>query len=117
MLCGKVTPIFKSKGSSQKVSNYRLISLTSVACKIKEQLFQDKLLTHFSNNNLISKHQHGFPSQKSTITQLLQCVNDWFKTVDKKGLLGIIYLDITEPFDSASHKKLLSKLENEGITG
>ena len=116
-LCAKVTPIFKNKGTPQSVSNYRPISLTSIACKVMERLIRDKLVTYFSNNNIISKEQHGFLTHKSTTTQLLQCVNDWSKSLDSKGWVDVIYLDIAKAFDSVSHKKLLHKLQNVGITG
>ena len=116
-LRAKVTPIHKNKGSTQEVCNYRPISLTPPPCKVMERLVRDKLLTHFSNNNLSSKQQHGFLARKSTSTQLLQCINDWSKTLDNKGWVDVIYLDIAKAFDSVSHTKLLRKLENSGITG
>ena len=34
----RTTPVYKNKGSEQEVSNYRPISITSVICKILENI-------------------------------------------------------------------------------
>ena len=54
-----VTSVYK-KGSMQEPGNYRLISLTSVVCKIMERLVKGRLVTHLGTNNLIGDSQHGF---------------------------------------------------------
>ena len=53
----------------------------------------------------------------TTVTQLVECLNDWTKTLDDHGQTDIIYLDIAKAFDSVPHKKLLIALEKMGITG
>ena len=45
-LAADISPIFKNKGSENKVDNYRPISLTSVACKVMESMIADKLTLH-----------------------------------------------------------------------
>jgi hypothetical protein len=54
-----ITPVFKS-GDAACASNYRPISLTSVACKIMERLISVDLLHYLRRHNIITKHQHGF---------------------------------------------------------
>jgi hypothetical protein len=44
-----VTPIFKTGAKSQP-SNYRPVSLTSVACKMMESLIRDKITDHLELN-------------------------------------------------------------------
>ena len=46
-----VSPIYK-KGSKNKAENYRPISLTSIICKIMESFTKDRVLAHFTSNNL-----------------------------------------------------------------
>ena len=74
-------------------------------------------MDHLDRNSLISKAQHGFLSGKSTQTQLLECINDWTKSIDNKESIDVFYLDISKAFDTVSHPKLLKKLKCFGISG
>ena len=55
----EVTALYK-KGSKSDRGNYRPISLTSVCCKIREQLIRDDLMAYLLGNDLISNRQYGF---------------------------------------------------------
>ena len=35
------------------------------------------MLDYLHDNSLITRHQHGFLSRRSTVSNLLKCVNDW----------------------------------------
>jgi len=111
-----VTPIFK-KGKSCEVGNYRPISLTSLCCKIMESIIKDDILAYLLTKQLITRHQHGFLSRRSTGTQLLDCLNDWSLNIENKQSLDVIYIDFAKAFDSVVHRKLLSKLTSYGISG
>jgi hypothetical protein len=61
-LCWKqsiITPLFK-KDDPILASNYGPISLASIACKIKESVVCDALLTHLNTHKFLSANQHGF---------------------------------------------------------
>ena len=109
--------IYKGKCSRSDPSSYRPISLTSVACKLLEFILKKYLSLHLFKNDLLTGQQHGFLSKKSTETQLLQCVNDWTKSLDCKNAVDVFYLDISKAFDTVSHPKLIRKIEKYGITG
>lgn len=111
-----ITPVFK-KGNSQLPSQYRPISLTSVICKILERIVREKLLDYLLKNRIIPKDQHGFVPKKSTITNMLECLNNWSLNFDKKLNTDIIYLDYSKCFDTVCHSKLLHKLDKYGIQG
>ena len=66
----EVTAVYK-KGSQSDRGNYRPISLTSVYCKILEQLIRDYLMAHLLGNDLISNRQYGFVKGRSIALQLL----------------------------------------------
>jgi len=87
-----VAPVFK-KGKSTDVSNYRPISLTSLCCKLMESIIKDDILAHLLSKGLISRHQHGFLSRRSTGTQLIDCFNDWTLNIENKQSLDVIYID------------------------
>ena len=76
-----ITPLFK-KGQSSDPSNYRPVSITSVFGKIMERVIASSMLQHFKQNNLLNDNQHGFLSKKSTLTNLLESVNDWSITLN-----------------------------------
>lgn len=64
-----VSPIHKS-GDTDNIENYRPISILSAVAKIFDKLIYAHLLSKTSH--LISQHQHGFTSGKSTLTNLLK---------------------------------------------
>ena len=49
-----VTPIFK-KGSRSAPGNYRPVSLTSVCCKVMEQILKDAIVEHLDRNGIMRK--------------------------------------------------------------
>ncbi len=112
-----VSPIFKNKGSSSLVSNYRPISLTCVACKVMESILRDNIFSFLRERKLISPNQHGFTPGKSTVTQLIECLNSWHQSLDEGKAVDVIYLDFSKAFDTVSHQKLLEKLPSYGISG
>jgi hypothetical protein len=111
-----ITPIFK-KGDKTDPTNYRPIALTCTMCKIMETVIKDQILDFLLRNKLISKHQHGFMRHHSTATNLLECTHDWFVGLSNSNNIDVIYVDFSKAFDSIVFSKLLSKLEQCGITG
>ena len=75
-LTAYVNPLFK-KGVCSDCNNYRPISLTCVLCKVMKRLIATDMLFYLRNNNLITKHQHGFLSRHATCTQFIETINDW----------------------------------------
>ena len=65
-----VSCVFK-KGDRNLPENYRLISLTSVPCKILEHIICHPLLSHFEQQNTLTHRNHGFRCGFSCETQLL----------------------------------------------
>ena len=106
-----VIPIYK-KGKINNPSNYRPISLTSVACRILEKVLHKKMMTHLLKNHIISDAQHGFIYGKLTQNQQLQFIDRLTSMYDKKAQVDIVYLDFSKAFDKVSHAKLLHVLHH-----
>ncbi len=106
-----VTPVFKKKGSSSCVQNYRPISVTCVPSIVMEGILSEGVTYSLLQEHIISPDQHGFLTRKSTVTQMLSCLNDWTKSLDNGQVTDVIYLDIAKAFDTVSHPKLLDKLK------
>ena len=100
-----ISSVFK-KGAS----NYRPISLTSIACKGMKSIVRDALLLHLDNNNLINPDQHGFLTSHSTGSQLLECVYDWTDAAKWGSCTDVCYINFSHAFDSVSLLKLVQKL-------
>lgn len=111
-----VTPIFK-KGNKGDSKNYRPVSLTSIICKMMENLVRKQLLDHLMTNDLISVHQHGFVVGRSCITNLLEVLDQWTQILDDGGTVDAIYLDFMKAFDTVPHHRLLLTLESYGVCG
>jgi hypothetical protein len=111
-----VTPIFKG-GLASDPSNYRPVSLTSIFSKIMERVVVVELLSYCRKHGLISRQQHGFLSKRSTVTNLLECTNDWtFALMNHRSVITA-YIDFKKAFDSVCHAKLFTRLESLGICG
>ena len=111
-----ITAIFKN-GDKLDPSNYRPISLTSIPSKIMESLIADKIFEHLSAEKVIPREQHGFVRGRSTVTNLLHCVNSWTLSLDNKQPTDVIYLDFAKAFDRVPTKRLLYKLDHVGVRG
>ena len=113
---GHIMPIFK-KGNKHKVENYRPVCLTSICCKILESIIREKIMVHLIHNKLISKNQHGFLIGRSTLTQLIETLEEWTSMLDKNDNLDVLYCDFKKAFDSVPHKRLMVKINSFGIEG
>ena len=82
-----------------------------------ERIVVTDLLDYLRVNNIISNHQHGFLSGKSTCTKLLETLNDWTLAIKNRRSVTVACIDYQKAFDAASHNKLLAKLESYGTEG
>jgi len=56
-------------------------------------------------------------SRHSTVSNLLESVNDWTLALNNSKGIGIVYIDYAKAFDIVCHSKLLLKLSAYGIDG
>ena len=106
-----ITPIYKNKGDKHQCTNYRPVSLTSLACKVLEKIVRKEILTHMKRNNLFAKEQYGFLEGRSCMTNLIETRDKWTRITDGKGKVDCIYLDFMKAFDSVPHQRLITKLQ------
>jgi len=82
-----------------------------------ERIIVCDMLVYCKKNKLISPEQHGFLSKRSTVTNLLECLNDWCCALANRESVVVAYLDFQKAFDSVCHTKLFSRLNDLGISG
>ena len=84
------TPLFK-KGTKNKASSYRPVSLTSQVCKIMESILKDNIINHLEQNGTIRDSQHGSRAGRSCLTNLLYFMEIVTKQVDKGLPVDVVY--------------------------
>ena len=93
------------------------VSLTTIACKMMEQLVRNEVMEHMMTNNLLSSFQHGFVHGRSCTTRLLAVLDKWTEVIEQGESINAIYLDFAIAFDMAPQQRLLVKLKGYGICG
>ena len=106
-----VTPIYKS-GDRHSPARYRLISLTSIPCRILERLIKKAILDDLQKNNLISDMQHRFQPGRSCSTNLLLFMDSLTQARGDGQSSDVIFFEFVKAFDKVPHK-----LQAYGVDG
>ena len=99
----------------EEVNNYRPVSLTCILCKIMESIVRDRIMEHFSINNLFTNRQFGFLKGRSTVTQLLKILDDWTEALEIGGRIDVMYTDFEKASDKVPRGRLISKLKTYAL--
>lgn len=70
---------------------------------------------HLDNNKVIKNSQHEFVKNKLCQTNLISFFDKVTGLVDNREVGDVMYLDLTEAFDTVQHDILISKLEKYGL--
>ena len=92
------------------------MSLLTIAGKIFERLWYDKMFEFFIENNLISKNQSGFRPGDFCISQLLFINHEIYQSFEDSLEVKAVFLDISKVFDKVLHEGLIFKLKQNGIS-
>ena len=111
-----IAPIFL-KGDRSLAKNFLPVSLTSVTCKVLENIIVIQISEHLKANSLTCPAQHGFNAGHSTVTNLLETLNVWTEALMHRHQIDVIYLDYANGFDTVPHQRLLRQIYSLGIQG
>ena len=110
-----VALVFK-KGEKYYAAYYRRVSLTCICCKTLDHIIGSNINKHLAFENILADCQHGFRSQRSCETQLVQFYYDMVSNLDGARDRGqkqtdVIIMDFAKAFDKVPHRRLLYKLD------
>lgn len=108
-----IIPIHKS-GNKTSPQNYRPISLLSSVSKIFEKVIHTHISFHLSS--VLSDSQHGFISNRSTVSNLATFMNFTGKAVTSRKQVDSVYFDLSKAFDRVSKTTLIHKLQAYGFS-
>ena len=108
-----ISPVFK-KDEKYDAANYRPVSLTCICCKTLEHILVSNINKHLALDSILTDCQHGFRSQGSCETQLVQFVHDIISNLDGAVNRGhkqtdLIIMDFAKACDKVPHRRLLHK--------
>lgn len=112
----KIIPIHK-KNEKDVISNYRPISILYIMAKVVEKVFLTRLNLFLKKGNILPFNQYGFREKCSTKDGVMDALLYIEEQKDKKQLVAVMLKDLSQAFDSCSHKKLLHKCQHIGIRG
>lgn len=111
-----VKPIHK-KNETNKIENYRAISILPAFSKVYERAFYNRLLNFLNRNDILSSAQFGFRSRLSTQDAVVSTVNNVIKNLDRNNKVAGLFFDYSRAFDMVNHDILKLKLYKCGVRG
>ena len=104
-----VVPILK-KGDPKDLKNYRPVSCLAAASKVLERVVCDQLTRFVEVHDLLPNNQHGFRSNRSTMTALSAMQKDWIRNTEEGLMTGILVWDLSSAFDTLDIDLFLKKM-------
>ena len=112
-----VTAVYKGKGGSDSVTNYRPISVTNCFGKILEKIIFKHLHNYLHKYKIITDNQSGFRHKDSTVNQLIIIYDTIMNSLDSGKDVRFVFCDVSKAFDRVWHLGLIYKLQKYGVKG
>ena len=91
-------------------SNYRLVSYTSICCKVLEHILHSNIMQHIDHYNILTDNLHGFRKHHSCETQFIQTIHDLAQSLDNRTQIDMVIMNFSKAFDTLPHRGLLHKI-------
>ena len=103
---GDITSLFKNDAAIKK-RNYRPITVLSALSKVFERFLYAQMIG-FTDTFLVS-YLYGFRKGFNTQHALLRLMDTCKNSLDKKGVVGALLMDLSKAFDCIDHELLIAK--------
>ena len=110
----KILPLHKKLDPLQK-KNYRPVAILSPLSKILEKTVYEQLYRYFTVNKILDPRLHGYRTNRSTQTALLQMYDHWVQAAAQGQVSGAVLLDLSAAFDLVPPASLIEKLKVYGL--
>lgn len=105
----------KIRNKSVSAENSTPISSLPVLSHILEKILHEQIQEYFKDNQLLTQSQHAYRPGYSTTSALVHMTDDWYKELDERKLVGVVFMDFIAAFD-VSHDLLVDKLKCYGLS-
>ena len=110
-----VIPHFKGGDTLDPIC-YRPISILPCLSKDFDILVNKQITNHLEFHRILSATQSGFRAGHGCTTATLKIINDIAAAIDKKHYCAVIYIDLSNAFDSVKHCIFSDRLNNIGFS-
>ena len=93
----RVSAAFKKRREEDRTC-YRPLSMLSIPSKLMELCVASNIVDHVVTRNLLHDRQWAYKKGKSTEQLLIQITEKWRTAVDRKLLVGVLFVDFTKAF-------------------
>jgi hypothetical protein len=108
---GIILPIYKKKGSTNLLENYRPITTTKMLAKLIEKIVKRQLDDYLTKLDYFGREQFGFSVGLNTELALGNMMKQVHDITDAGDLAVAIFVDVEKAFDCVSHEVLIDMLE------
>ena len=82
-----------------------------------EKALYNRLIDHLNNNSLLNPQQFGFRKNLPTDNAIFSLTHEILKALNSRMVVGSIFFDLEEAFDSINHSLLIKNLLLYGVLG
>merc|ERR1712121_217654 len=112
-----ICPLLKTDSPRNHPKSYRPVSLTSHIIKVFERIIRTAIVEHLEDNNSLPEDQHAYIRGRSTLSQLLNHVEEAIRNWKEDKATDTFYLDFAKAFDKVDHDILSHKVKALGVSG
>ena len=108
-----ITPLLKKPTLDRQLfKNYRPVSNLSFLSKVLEKIVASRLKSYMEENDMCDPFQSAYRTGHSTETALMKVHNDISRSLDNRGVVVLVILDLSAAFDTVDHGILLERMRS-----